>query len=461
MEEFHEDENTNQVLYESFKAHLSGKNTGVFFDEDDLVAIFDIAGDFDDDYVRLEVLLYGARYYPDSSDLADRRGIYYQTYSDSMRDSFLNDHPELLTFVSSLLRLRAVAPEPEMARKMLDDLIDGAEDLSDEEMIQLADTAAALGVSQWLLDRLDILKSKTEFPATLLYEMDVIFEMEKKPEICESVLEELTELEPFNNEFWRLYAQVQSELGKHESALSSIEYALALDPASKENLMVKAGILLASEDEQKVDTATEILERVTKTDSDDMEAAQQLMICYLTMGKRDQAKKLTERIYHGHEGCDWLVAGMIALDPSRLEELLTAFDKAGPHTEEEWVRIADMASGEHPVLGALVMVKAATKIKFKTAWEPLLRHLYQSGRYAELCHFVMNLADNEDFRQAFTGEMSLLYVKSLLKLGRIDEAREYASSWAQTFDEDGVTEEELRFEAISSFMKEVLSKTSK
>lgn len=461
MEEFHDEEEiSGQDLYESFKAHLSGKSDEAFFDEDDLISIFDVAGDFDDDYIRLEVLFYGARYFPSSTALADRRGIFYQTYSDSMRDSYLNDHPELLTFVSSVLRLRAVAPEPELARKMLDDLIDGADNLSDEEMIQLADAAAALGVSGWLLDRLDVLRAKTEYPATLLYEMDVIFEMEKKPEICEKVLEDLTELEPFNSEFWRLLAQVQSELGKHELAESSIEYALAIEPTAKENLMVKAGILLATENPDKVDEATEILEKVLEMDSSDLDAAKQLMICYLTLDNRERARALADRLFPRYKGCDWLIAGMIALYPEKFDSLIKAFDEAGPHSEEDWIRVADMTAGEHPFLGAMVMLHAVTKIKFHTSWEALLRHLYSSEHYTEVCNFVASLADDEEFRQAFTGEMSVLYVKSLLKIGKYDDAKEYARTWVETFNGDGVTEEELKFEAISSFMREVLSNLS-
>lgn len=454
MEDFHDNEDT--ALYNRFKSYLRDRDSSAFFDEDDLVEVFDIAGDYDDDYVRMEVLFYGARYYPDSSDLADRRGILYQTYSDTMRDGYLNDHPELLTFISSVLRLRAVAPEPEMAYKMLDDLVDGADNLSDEEVIQLADAASALGVSQWLLDRLDLLKTKTEYPATLLYEMDVIFEMEKKPELCEKMLEELTELEPFNSEFWRLLAQVQSDMGGHEKAESSIDYALAIEPESVENILSKANILVRTDNSEKVEKAAALLEKLFEKDQSDMDVIQQLLLCYLFLERRDKAKALADKALVHHPESDWLIATMIALDPSRFGELIEAFEQSGPHPEEDWISVADMAASEHPVLGAMVMLTAATKVKFDKGWEPLFRHLYQSERYKALCDFVSNLAEDENFRANFTGEMSMLYVKSLLKLGRTGEAREYAKAWVDTFRDDGATEEEIRFEAISAYMREVL-----
>jgi len=70
MQENPEEQETER-LYQRFKQSLSDREDMPFFDEDDLVAIYDYAGDYDDDYVRLEVLFYSARYYPDSMPLSE------------------------------------------------------------------------------------------------------------------------------------------------------------------------------------------------------------------------------------------------------------------------------------------------------------------------------------------------------------------------------------------------------
>lgn len=64
-----EERNPRQELYERFKASLSQPVSQRYFDEDELVDLFDYAGDLQDDYVQLETLLCGARLYPESHGL--------------------------------------------------------------------------------------------------------------------------------------------------------------------------------------------------------------------------------------------------------------------------------------------------------------------------------------------------------------------------------------------------------
>ena len=52
-----------------FIAALAKGGDDCWFDEDELVQIFDYAGDTGNDYVRAEVLMWGARYFPDSKIL--------------------------------------------------------------------------------------------------------------------------------------------------------------------------------------------------------------------------------------------------------------------------------------------------------------------------------------------------------------------------------------------------------
>ena len=71
-------------LYDRFVADLKGgRRSDMFYDESDLVEIYDYASDNEDEYVKLEALLCGARLYPDSQALEVRRAYYYYHNSDT------------------------------------------------------------------------------------------------------------------------------------------------------------------------------------------------------------------------------------------------------------------------------------------------------------------------------------------------------------------------------------------
>ena len=118
-----EETNPREELYERFKASLKRPVADRYFDEDELVEIYDYAGDLSDDYVQLEVLFCGARLYPASASLAERRALMYLDTSVDDSDeptpaagSFLNDNPELQTPLFEIARLQINRPsDPEGA----------------------------------------------------------------------------------------------------------------------------------------------------------------------------------------------------------------------------------------------------------------------------------------------------------------------------------------------------------
>ena len=70
------DDNGRDDLVERFRADLSRPVGERFYSEDELITIFDLAGDSYDDYIRSEVLLLGMRLYPESDELMARRAIF-------------------------------------------------------------------------------------------------------------------------------------------------------------------------------------------------------------------------------------------------------------------------------------------------------------------------------------------------------------------------------------------------
>lgn len=72
-----DDENPREELYQRFRESLRRPVSERFFDEDELVEVYDYAGDLNDDYVQMEVLFCGARLYPESQALSERRALLY------------------------------------------------------------------------------------------------------------------------------------------------------------------------------------------------------------------------------------------------------------------------------------------------------------------------------------------------------------------------------------------------
>ncbi len=453
MEQFNE----NETIYRRFKSWLSNRS-GEYFDEDDIIDIFDTAGDFNDEYVRMEALFYGAKHYPDSLPLADRRAILYHTYSDTMRDDYLVDHPELVTFISSLLRLISVQPAPEQAKEHLANLVAGADDLEDEEVIQLVDTASALGVSDWLIENLPMLKTKTSYPQTLLYEIDVVFESQKRYDVCLVVLDELTMLEPFNGEFWRLHAATSLELGNIEQTLSSIDYALAINPADEIAMLVKAEALFRSGDKSNILKAVDILEPLVKQDPDRESYTHPLAMCYLALEQDEKLGVLLDKMQPKQPGDVWVAGTFMQLNPDKCKQAIADFAEASEHEEEEWTRLALFVGTSMPSEGADVLLEAIKHIELTEGWEMLMQLLYNAGRYEELCELVKSGEDNPSLRAAFTHDMSMLFVKSLLAIGETDNARAYAQTWCDSFRRNPMSDNPavaLKLEAISLFMNKI------
>ncbi len=343
MQENPEEQETER-LYQRFKQSLSDREDMPFFDEDDLVAIYDYAGDYDDDYIRLEVLFYAARYYPDSMPLSDRRAIYYQTYSDDMRDSYLFDNTAQESLIMNILRLRALNPQGEEARRLLDGIVERFDNMDDEEVIQLADAASAIGQVEWLIDRIDVLRGKTDYLATLLYEMDVVFEMNNRYDLSRKVLEELTMIEPFNVDMWRLMAQCYLKLEEYAEGISAVEYALAIDPSDRDALVIKAELLFRADSQKGAPEAAAILEPIVMSDYSNIDMADALLQCYVAMDDTTKIAALVDLVGRHVPESEWVVNCNLIYNPDNVDKVLADFAATGEKEESIWIRLANTVS---------------------------------------------------------------------------------------------------------------------
>ena len=81
------DEQYMRELYERFLNGVRDNNNSEFYEEDELLDIYDYAQDEGDEMVQLYVLLAGARLYPDSDFLDERKAFFLSAInSDAARN---------------------------------------------------------------------------------------------------------------------------------------------------------------------------------------------------------------------------------------------------------------------------------------------------------------------------------------------------------------------------------------
>jgi len=245
--------NERLALYERFKQSLAkGSDDDEFFDADDLIIIIDQAVDLEDEYVEIEAIMRGYRFFPDNEELASRRAFLYYDLNldegvDNMRTRLPEDSP--MTRILGMRRMENSGDE-KMFTEILDGIVNAPGLLDDETIIQLIDCASACGCYGWIKDNEKRLRAKTDYLPTLLYEIFIVADMQGDHEYSVRLLEELTELEPFNIDFWNALAQVQALPTPDEGeadldgALASIDFALAIDSDNAQALTLKASILL-------------------------------------------------------------------------------------------------------------------------------------------------------------------------------------------------------------------------
>lgn len=227
------EENPREELYRRFLKSLKEPASERFFDEDELVEVFDYAGDIADEYARYEALFVGARLYPDSQALAERRALLYLDLEDAEKDlkdgsaaAFVADRPDASSLIFDIVRLEANHPDDGVAA--LEYLMVQYDRFSDEETIRFVDLAFDLGCYSWVIDNMPALRKKVSYLPSLLYEV-----LQEADEQCDdktlaALAEELIETEPFALAYWVMLFKAQARTGQEEEARQTFDTAKAL-----------------------------------------------------------------------------------------------------------------------------------------------------------------------------------------------------------------------------------------
>lgn len=330
------DDNTNggedsrQGLYNEFESEIvKAGNTEAYFDENDLIEIFDYASDMDNYIVKMEVLLYGARHYPSSEALATRRAWFYSSFGEMEAAADVNNRVSNGGFLNRLLTLRAEsATDSQQTRSRLEEMIDASTELGDEDVIQLVDFCAENSMLDWVEANRKRIEAKCSYTPTFIYEY-----ADRAEDICDfptaqRLFEELTMMEPFTIDFWVRLAGVQLAEGDYEEALASAEYALAVDAGCIDAMRLKGRAMyrrdVPKEEVSRVFGA--ILDLPEANDGDASAYAATL----IELGRNDEAARLLEKTLEKYPMSQMPIDLLMNID----------FTRATPHI----LRVAEQAS---------------------------------------------------------------------------------------------------------------------
>lgn len=316
-----------EQLYNDFKASLANNKADLYFDEQDLVDIFDYAGDVNDDYIRLEVLTLGARLYPQSDELKKRHAIFLADVNpDSFREIIKDnsDGADNRDLSWTILNAKAVRPEGEKAVALLNYITDNFRFTVDEDTIQFVNLAADLNQEKWLLDNLHRLKSITDYHPTLIYETAQVIHNAGMTDKAIELMEEMTMQEPFNINYWIFLAELQASQEKFEDSLTSMEYAKAINASSPVILSIEGYIHILRGEYEK---AVPLLEKALTENPADIATKRNLMEAYRQLLENDKAVVLMKELFKLDSSDRSLMLLLVTTDPESIPNTLQAYYK--------------------------------------------------------------------------------------------------------------------------------------
>ncbi|MDE6418111.1 MAG: tetratricopeptide repeat protein [Duncaniella sp.] len=421
-------DDSRQSLYEEFLSEVvRAGNQEAYFDEQDLVEIFDYSSDMDNYIAKMEVLLYGARHYPDSQPLATRRAWFYSSFGEMDAAAELNERVSNGGVLNELLRLTAEgASDTPATRSRLDAMVDANDDFADEELIQLVDFCAEARMLDWVERNYERVKAKCSYPQTFIYEYANRCEEEMKYGRAVALFEELTMMEPFTVDFWERLAAAQYREGLYDAALSSAEYAMAISPQSPEASRIKGMALyaLGRDFETVAELMTPLLAYPEANDTD----LSVLVGSLVELGRNAEAVEKIKIYMDTHPVSRPALGILITISPAdglaRLREYAPRIEETVP--VREWA-MREYVEGKGSLAASLIGF-CLDSGDISTYTRSLACEIYFANEmYPEAIAAGRSAVEGDP--DGYLGYPALVYSLSMafVRVGMLDEAREFAS----------------------------------
>lgn len=419
-----DDNNERRDLYEEFETEIvKNGNTEAFFDEDDLIEIYDFASDYDNYIVKVEVLLYGAVHYPKSEALATRRAWLYYSFGDTEAGSDFNKRAGKGTTLNRLLDLRTRNSDFIMDKSEFEaafaEILAETDDFEDEALIQFTDYAMEVGLSDWLMANKEAIVAKCSYPQTFLYEFAQRAKDGDDLATATALFEELTLLEPFTLDFWICLASTQLAAESFADAVSSADYALAIDPDSVLAMRIKGTALFQMDHDRN--EIVSLYERIVAS-PDALEAD---MAAYgaalFESGRRREAIDTLKNYLLALPFCEKVARVLMAIDLAEAEPFVRKIMNSDAFTEQDAISWAHAHYLNREFSLAAFVCLLFDDIKGIKSEVPFLVEIcYYSDRFEEITRIFKSKNVMDDY--LFNPSVVVASIMSFVRTDRRGEA---------------------------------------
>lgn len=458
-----EDINSLETAYKLYRdSLLAGEKLNL--DEDDLVDVFDFAGDMSDDFVRLSVLLEASRRFPENNGLRLRKAIFLASISDgALNDYITTPEAQHQSQLWAILACRAEMPKGHQADLRLRAIAEMDDDFEeDEAVIQFVALAKHLQRESWLWDNIDYLKKRCAGGLqTLLFEMARSAEGREREQQAIKILEELTLDYPFYMDYWSLLAELQSNCDLFDDALMSIDYALALAPDDAELYSMKGYILVKA---QRYAEAVNVLEKAIKMGAAEYSAKRNLIEALRFTDKGSEYRSLLLDLQSENPGEQALMLQTICLLDEDIDEVLDRYyDVNEPDTGVLLQHINELCAEDK--LSVALSYLEWYKRRFSLSAIPtlmLLELYYSAGLYRK----AYDLICNEIRSYELSGnQLSILctIASVLIRCGCFEDAKEFCERWLENIknNEETLAPYKVIGRGVSATLREMVDFLSK
>lgn len=431
------DSNPSRQIYDQFINEIEKSSPSIYYDEDDLIDIFDTASDLCDTTTQLEVLLLGYKLFPESEDLLKRRAAFILDTNENSLENFMRLHSSKIKndFLWELFRIRANNNSTNTIEEQILELLDRFKLVDDEEIIQFIGVIHHFKLDQWLFENLDRVKPRVEYPQTLLYELARVSETSSQLTNGASLMEELTDIDPLNFDYWCVMADIQSSRGKYADALNALEFAKAIN-ANDSNIAALEGYLLMELHEPA--KAVKCLEKAIETSDKTLAepAFQNLTEAYKQLNREADLRPLVKKLFERNAADANRLIDMLCYFPEESLTSLRKFHEASLDTNETSTlqRVTQM-------VGIGRINEAITYLNWyienfsdsQTLKFSYIELLYNAQRYNECFKYIdknfsgLVLEPNEL-------PVVILIASTLLRVGQFENALIFCNHWINQID---------------------------
>ena len=393
-------------LLDKFKNYTQGADDPEL-DEIEITEIFDLAGDDSDNALQHRIIDYGMRRYPSYQPMLIRRAYL------ALDEQDVTTARSIARNVDKSLTLRQILEihcdivdgvDPDKAHSRLEHTLDNAEALDDEDVIRLLGAAMDTDNGyQWLNEHIDTLRRKTTYLPSLIYEMAQYARDAGEKFDAVKYAEELTMIEPFELSHWQLLTEIHIEQQQLDSALSDLEYCLALSPESAHtrNLMAHVKILTGTSPDELVDSVADLI----FTEDTEMNPLMSFISGYELNGQSDKAIELAERYLERFPAsANAPVAYLLTRideDDRRLDIMERYYHGTGITSEIYWMEWARELFRQGQYKAVVAVLEVVTRHQLLGDYSLLLLSLYYSNSPGRAVEVILekNLVNMDNIAQ--------------------------------------------------------------